>query len=83
MSARLFRLLQLFHRRITRSNVGVSIAISTIAPDNNFSDRENCDGSNAQRWVMNDGITEVRLNGTNLCLDSLSSQWLMSFYLSL
>jgi hypothetical protein len=31
-----------------------------------------CNGSNAQKWVYNDGNTKVQLAGTNFCLDATS-----------
>jgi len=40
-----------------------------------FCERYGCNGSQAQRWVINKGSTKVQLAGTNFCLDAGTSQW--------
>jgi hypothetical protein len=34
-----------------------------------------CNGTGAQRWVINEGSTKVKLAGTNFCLDAGSSEF--------
>ena len=38
-----------------------------------------CNGTAAQKWVLNSGTTSIQLAGTNYCLDAGSSMYLVSF----
>ena len=37
--------------------------------------RYDCNGTQAQRWIINRGSTKVQIAGTNFCLDAGTSQW--------
>ena len=38
-------------------------------------ERYDCNGNQAQRWIIKRGSTKVQLAGTNFCLDAGMGQW--------
>ena len=59
--------------KLKASHCATSCVLSDYA---GYADSEKCDNTKSQRWEIEEGKTEIRLAGTDFCIDSCKGEWL-------
>jgi len=68
-----------FRKRNTCAGVGISLSSSSALISQLYiCYRYDCNGTQAQRWIIKRGSTKVQIAGTDFCLDAGTSQWFAS-----